>query len=429
MMQNLSGLIQFAADDTQAATFSASIYRKQLAKYGDWVNPQYPKHSSNPIMTLDDAWGQRIIQNFENNTVGAPIAVPLNHTSDVKANTGRVQSLESIPGDGLYGNLLITDQTTIEKLDKGEIFDVSISFDWNYVRTADNKNYGPTLLHAALVNNPYLTEMGSFEKVGTALSRLEDELSTIGLERAGHDVIMLSRHRVEELSDMATRTIKNEKGFAITVKFKEGDEEKEVVIAPGEEATVPEDVADDVTSQIEAAEDSSTDGDAGAAHSDATGDTTPPAAPANETPEEELARLRQQNKELQLSSAFDKLLAEKKVIPAQRDSVMALAKLPQAAVQLSADAAAQPDVATLVLDILGKGKEQFSTDETGSSKEDENATNTTDQNKEGKKPSELLTADDEAGLKATNVTPEQLDAMAADDNPAFREALVELSKK
>ena len=158
-MENLSGLIQFAADDTIQATFNGSIYRKQLAKFGEWVNPQYPGLSSSPIMTLDEAWAQKIIDNFNKNTLGAPVPVPLNHTSDVKQNTGRVQSLEIVPGDGLYGNLIITDEDTVRRLDKGEIFDVSISFDWNHIRTDDNKNYGATLLHVALVNNPYLLEM------------------------------------------------------------------------------------------------------------------------------------------------------------------------------------------------------------------------------------------------------------------------------
>lgn len=431
MMQNLSGLIQFAADDAQKASFNGSVYRKQLAKFGEWVNPQYPRLSSNPIMTLDLAWAQKIVENFNNGVLGAPVPVPLNHTNKTDANTGRVQSLEIIPGDGLYGNLLITNPDTIDQLDRGEIFDVSISFDWNHIRTDNNKNYGPTLLHVALVNNPYLLEMASFEKISVGLSKLDESFESIGLARATRDVIMLSRHRVEELSNMATKTIKNEKGFAVTVKV--GDEE--IVIAPGEDITVDETAADDVIAQIEAAEDSS--GDAGATDGDSNddnkgdADTTPP---AKETEQEELSRLRLQNAELQLSKEYDSLLAEGKVIPAQKDAIMALAKTSQG-VQLSADAGST-DVTTVVLDILRKGKPQFSTDENGTSDKGEGdkgnavagAAPKTDQETEGKKPSELLSADELAGLKATGVTPEQMDAMAEKD-PAYAKALIELSKK
>jgi len=124
MQSHIGGLIQFAAQDTNKATLNGHIYRKQLAKYGDWVNPQYPYLSSDPIMTLDETWGNKIIENFNNNTLGAPVPVPLNHTNDVRENTGRVQSLESVAGHNHYGNLLIKDEETIEDLDAEVIFDV-----------------------------------------------------------------------------------------------------------------------------------------------------------------------------------------------------------------------------------------------------------------------------------------------------------------
>jgi len=442
MNTHLGGLIQFAADDTQAATFSGSVYRKQLAKYGEWVNPEYPYLSSDPIMTLDDAWGQKIVENFNKNTLGGPVPVPLNHTKDVKANTGRVQSLESIPRDGLYGNLLIKDPGTIEDLDNEVIFDVSISFDWNHKRTDDGKSYGPVLLHVALVNNPYLIEMTSFEKVGPALSKLEESFKSVDLSHAGKNVIMLSRDKMKELSKMATKTIKNEKEFPVTVTFKDGDEDKEVVLQPGEDVTVDEETADAVTTQIadaEAPTDQSSDDDNKDADTDAEGDTqdsdgddeSGDAASDDDEEDEktELSRLRLENAELQLSRDFDSLLAEGKVIPAQKDKILALAKLSQG-VQLSADGGNKTDVASVVMDILRQGKQQFSTDESGSSKEDESAANdeNKDQGKEGKKPSETLTDDELAGFKAVGADPAKMDELAEKD-PVYAEALASLSKK
>lgn len=424
MKNNLSGLIQFAREDTQKATFSGSVYRKQLAKFGDWVNPQYPALSSKPIMKLDLAWAEKIVENFNRNTLGAPVPVPLNHTNEVEANTGRVQSLEIVPGDGLYGNLVITNEKTVEKLDKGEIFDVSISFDWNHIRTDDNKNYGPTLLHCALVNNPYLLEMNTFEKVGTALSRLEESFKPVGLSFAGRDVIMLSRDTMKELSNMATKTLKNDKGFAVTVKFKDGDEDKELVVEPGEDVIVPEDAADEVTTQLSEAEES-TDENATDESNEAGGESGSEAdqGETNEGEAEELSRLRKENTELRLSKSFDDLLSQGKVIPAQRDKFMELSKL-DTGVQLSKD----KDAVSVVLDLLSTGSQQFSTEESGSSKEDENASSdNTDQSDEGKKPSELLTEEDTKGLQALGVTPEQMDKMAA-ESPLFAKSLVELSK-
>lgn len=434
MQSHIGGLIQFAAQDTMKATFTGSIYRKQLAKYGEWVNPEYPYLSSDPIMTLDETWGNKIVENFNNNVLGSPVPVPLNHTSNVEANTGRVQSLESIPGDGLYGNLLITDEVTEKKLDKGEIFDVSISFDWDHKRTDDNKSYGATLLHVALVNNPYLIEMNTFEKVGPALSKLDEDFKSVGLAHASANVILLSKDKMKELSKMATKTIKNEKDFAVAVAFKDGDATQEAILQPGEEITVEEEVAETVAAQIEEAVEPTSDDSEGEAEDGVEGDVEGEADNSEaegegdvEDEKTELARLRLENAELQLSKDFDALLAEGKVIPAQKEKIIALAKLSQG-VQLSKDAGTKTDVASVVLDILRIGKQQFSTDESGSSKEDENATSENEtQNNEGKKPSETLTEDELAGFKAVGADPSKMDELAEKD-PVYAAALASLSK-
>lgn len=413
-ISGVSGLVQFANNDTQKATFSGSIYRKQLAKYGEWVNPQYPGGSNQPTMVLDHEWGQKIIANFEANTLGTPVPVPLTHTNDPKANTGRVQSLESIPNDGLYGNLLIKDPDTIKDLDLETIFDCSISFDWDYIRTDGTKSYGPTLLHVALVNNPYLTEMSSFEKVGPALSRLEESFNQIGLSDWTRDVIMLSKDKIKELSNMATATIKNDKDFDVVVSYKEGDEDKEATLEAGAELTVPEDVAESVTAQIIDAQAPEQD------KSDNAGDDSK--SDDSEDENTELSRLRKENAELKLSKTFDELLSQKKVIPAQKEKFMELANL-SSSVELSKE----KDITSVVLELLSSGKPQFSTDETGSSLEEDKATEDKSQDDEGKKPSERLSEAELAGAKAVGVTPEQMDKLAEQD-PVYAEALASLSK-
>jgi len=56
-------------------------------------------------MTLDEDWGNKLVENFVAGNLGSKVPVPLNHTDDVKANTGEVVSLEVVAGDGLYTNL------------------------------------------------------------------------------------------------------------------------------------------------------------------------------------------------------------------------------------------------------------------------------------------------------------------------------------
>lgn len=386
MHSTISNLMQFAAEDTTQATLKGSIYRKQLAKYGEWVNPDYPWFSEDPIMTLDEAWGEQIVENFNNNTLGSAVPVPLNHTNDVQANTGKVISVESVAGDGLYGELEILDETTIEALDKGKIFDVSISFEWNHIRTDDNKQYGSTLLHVALVNTPYLVGMSGFEKVA-ALSK---SLNPNELSLAGQSVIMLSRNKMKELSTMGTETNLSEDVEEVT---------PEQPVEPTEEVVEEEttETTEEVTEEESPEEDEAT----------------------------ELSRIRLENSELKLSKAFDDLLHEGKVIPAQKDKIMALAKLSQG-VELSTDGGKKIDLATVVLDILRTNTQQFSTDESGSSKEYETVTEE-DQTEDGKKPSEVLSEAEAAGFKAVGADPQTMDELA-EKFPEFREALASLSK-
>jgi len=422
-------ILQFAKEDTQKATFKGSMYRKQIVKFGEWVNPDFPWFSDDPTMSLDEAWAETIIKNFNEDSLGSPITVPLNHTDDVKVNTGLVKSLESVAGDGLYADMEILDEDTVAKLDAGLIFDVSISFVWDLIRQDNGKHYGATLLHVALVNTPYLIGMNAFEKVGNALSKLNNSFKPVGLSHLAEGAIMLSRTKVKELSKMDLSTIKNDKDFDVTVTYKDGDEDKEVVVKAGEDVEVPTDVAEDVTTQI---------ADAVEATEDPVEDPKEdPADPVVEDPKEdekdELSKVKLENAELKISQAYEALLSAGKVIPAQKDKILGLAKLGQG-VQLSTTSGTKIDLSAVVLEILEAGSKQFSTDENGSNKEDPNpkeddpANGGDDTSDTDKKPSETLSEAELAGFKAVGADVAKMDEMAEKD-PVFREALANLSKK
>jgi len=437
-------ILQFASEDTQKATFKGTIYRKQIAKFGQWVNPDYPWFSDDPNMTLDEAWGETIVKNFNDDALGSPVPVPLNHTDDVRVNTGLVESLEVVAGDGLYANLKIADDDTIDKLDKGLIFDVSISFMWDFIRQDNGKHYGATLLHVALVNTPYLIGMTAFEKVGEALSKLSKSFKPVGLSLATDGAIMLSRTKVKELSNVEESTIKNDKEFDVTVTYKDGEEDVEVVVKAGEEVTVPTEVAEEVTTQISEAvapsededdsnsEDENKDDDANS--DDDSSENSDDDKKEEEDEDEEadkdkaLAKAQLKNAEYAIKERYNTLLSAGKVIPAQETKILALAKL-GAGVQLSTESGKKIDLATVVLDILEAGNVKFSTEENGSDKEDENQDDDSSQNSDdNKKPSETLSEAELAGFKAVGADPAKMDELAEKD-PVFREALKSLSIK
>ena len=424
-------ILQFANEDTQVATFKGSTYRKQIVKFGQWVNPDYPWFSDDPTMTLDEAWAETILKNFTDNSLGSPVTVPLNHTDDVRVNTGIVESLEIVAGDGLYANLNIIDEDTQSKLDKGLIFDVSISFVWDLVRQDNGKHYGATLLHVALVNTPYLIGMNAFEKVGAALSKLSKSFKPVGLSLANDGAIMLSRTKVKELSKVEESTIKNDKEFDVTVTYKDGDEDKEVVVKAGEEVVVPTEVAEDVTTQIAEAEAPEADEDA----PEDTPEDAPEDAPAPNDDEEDendkdkaLAKAQLKNAEYAVKERYASLLSAGKVIPAQETKILALAKLGQG-VNLSTDSGKKLDLATVVLDILEAGNVKFSTEENGGSADNPDAPeDDAPEDSEDRKPSESLSEAELAGFKAVGADPAKMDELAEKD-PVFREALKSLSVK
>lgn len=443
--QKFGNILQFATEDTQLASFNGSTYRKQIAKFGQWVNPDYPWFSDDPHMSLDENWAATIVKNFDEGNLGSPVPVPLNHTDDVRVNTGMVKSLEIVKSDGLYAELEIMDEDTIDNLDKGLIFDVSISFQWDYISQKDGTHYGATLLHVALVNTPYLIGMNSFEKVGNALSKLNDSLKGVGLAHQSDNAIMLSRAKIKELSTVEDATIKNTSDVDVTINVTRDGAEVEEVIKAGEEVVVPTDQAEDIAQQIQDAgaeqpaeeagetaddtseestddkpEDQSTDEDAEQSEDDdAAGETEAPS---------ELSKAMLENSELKLSAAYDKLLSAGKVIPAQKEAIMGLSKL-TGGVELSTATGTKIDLAKVVLDILEAGSQQFSTDEEGTSAEDETSEDAEDKTSdEDKKPSEQLSEAELAGMKAVGADPAKLDEMAQSD-PRFAEALNNLTTK
>ncbi len=435
-------VLQFATEDTQKASFNGTIYRKQLVKFGEWENPDYPWFSDDPKMTLDEDWGNRVKENFDAGNLGSKVPVPLNHTDDVKANTGELVALEVVAGDGLYGDLEIRDAQTIEDLDNGLIFDVSISFVWDLVRQDDGKHYGPTLLHVALVNTPYLIGMNAFEKVGAALSKLSKSFKPVGLSLNNGGAIMLSRTKVKELANVDESTIKNDKDFDVTVTYKDGDEDKEVVVKAGEEVVVPTAVAEEVTTQIADAvkpedEDENKDDDAknddDSTNSDSTDDKNDDDSSEEEDEDETdkdkaLAKANLKVATLSVEKRYGELLSAGKVIPAQKDKILGLAKL-GAGVQLSTESGKKLDLASVVFDILEAGNVKFSTEENGSNKENEDEENKDDDtDTSDKKPSETLSEAELAGFKAVGADPAKMDELAEKD-PVFREALKSLSTK
>lgn len=421
------GRRQFAKVDGARGT----LYKKQIIKFGNYVDPWFPEWP----MTLDSEWGDMIKDNFDNKVVGR-VAVPASHTDDPEKNRGELLALENT-GEGLDGTLDIRDPQTVQDIENELIWDDSISFTNNYI---DEKGYGhgPVLFHVALVNNPYITGMSGFQALSKAASHIRQAFS----QKHSGSAIVLSKS-VKELSNM--KPVKNEKEFPVKVNYQDAEgKDVEATIEPGQELEVPEATAEGVTQQIAAAEAPAPEETAdekkaredqeaanvaagknpdGSDKAPEGGEATPPAdtsvtnppAPADATttpnpesatPElskkdrEELESLRAEKAE----TMFSKLLDEGKVVPAQKEAVIGLAKVSGAEAVTKMFANAKP-----VIDFSERGSQ---TEHKGNEEE-----KGTDLSKNVKQWADLSKAEQETNQKL-GVSEADYNATAL-ANPAF----------
>lgn len=342
--QIVNSLSQGRRDFAKVEGATGTLYKKQIIKFGDYVDPWFPEWP----MTLDAEWGTMIKDNFDKKTVGR-VPVPASHTDDPEKNRGELLAVEQ-DEEGLNGTLDIRDPQTVQDIENNLIWDDSISFTNNYI---DEKGYGhgPVLFHVALVNNPYITGMSGFQALSKAVNHVRFAFS----QKHNGSAIVLSK-KVKELSNM--KPIKNEKEFDVTVNYQDADgKDVEVTVKPGEEIEVPEATEVAVKQQIEAAEapaveeteEEKTAREAQEAEDAANaGDvtTTPPADTTVDKPATTTEATTVENEEATTSAdlskadraeletlraekaetMFSKLIDEGKVVPAQKEAIIGLAK-------------------------------------------------------------------------------------------------------
>lgn len=377
-------------------------YRKQLVKFGTWVHPNDPTKK----MVLDRPWAEKLVANFANK-VRDRIPVVYGHPQTdaelVTQTKGDLGAL-SVEADGVYGELNIKDGQTAAGIDNDTIFDVSVSFDPEYVDKRNGDNVGPALRHIGIVNNPYLKGMQPFE----ALSE-------------GANVIMLS-----ESEELAMSVVKNDREFAVTVEYEVDGETKTILVEPGSEIEVPEAVVEAVTKQVadaaapEASGDDKKDdeGDKSEDKSEDKPEDKPADDKAEDEQKDELSELEKVQRELSEANAklasqaaertYETLLSEGKIVPAQKDAFMQLSTAATGEISLSdGSTKSLPEV---LADFLKAAPKRINFGEDGSSG-DEGEKKPWDQLSEGEKEANAKLGISESEFNKIN-SPEADDSKA-----------------
>lgn len=118
-----------------------------------------------------------IIKNFRNKVCGI-VQVPKvdeknRHTEDPDRNIGQVVDL-SMDDHTLYAIIDARDESAADKLGK-TLIGASAMLNLNYTDTRTNEKVGPTLVHVAVTNHPYVSDLAPFEEIIKASSDSESE--------------------------------------------------------------------------------------------------------------------------------------------------------------------------------------------------------------------------------------------------------------
>lgn len=471
-MENNTGknsIIMLAADTLTVDEIEAGTeaewkgvrYEKQIALFGDYINPLFPVET----MKIDETFADEMIANF-NKKIKAHVTIPITHfsASDPSRNAGEVVELIK-KDDGLYAVMEIRRWDSRFDIEEGVALDVSMGFDWDYIDTRTGEHHGLVLEHVALENDPYIEGMTGFVKTQEQLDKENAEreawddiawLDEFAKQHKG-SAIMLSKNQSKErnmtkamrlkkeaearaAAKIELSKVKNDREFdvVITVKDEDGEDVKETVAA-GEEIEVPDEQADAVTEQIKAAKAPKPE-----LNDDAAGDNTDPATDPAATPatdpaaadaddkktgseqlsrnqKTELARLQAKEKDTDAVAAYQTLLSAKKITPAQKDAFVELHKATNGQkVSLSRDGKnTEVNLAAALVDFVEAGTTKFSTDQSGSKKTKASRT---------AKPSEFVSDETAKGLEAQGVTAERMDKLA-EKSPAYRDAMSKLNNK
>lgn len=406
-------------DDSKAVRFANSekypeakgtLFKKRIINYGEYADQWFP----DLFFKLDAEWGSQVLQNFKDKTVGR-VYVPASHTDDPEKNRGEVIDMfESADGKGIDGILDIREAETVQAIEAELIWDVSIGFTMNWI-SKEGEEKGPAIYHVALVNNPYIEDMPPFEAFAKITEVCRAELASAYQANA----IMLSRTSIrKELDAMGKVKVTNDKDHEVKVTITEDGEEKELVIAAGAEVEVPEDQQEAVEKAIADSEAPEDPKDPEEDPEDPKDPADPEEDPADPDPEEdpedpkdpeeldesekaELARLRSEKVERDADTAYNKLLNEGKLVPAQEKAFKAAyaARHLSHTFSVKDGKTEQKTVGELMDELFAHAQPVVKFSESGN--------NGSGNNKDNETPYDRLSDEAKAGLQATKVSKEK----------------------
>jgi Mu-like prophage I protein len=148
---------------TRARRVQGKVFRKHILNYGPLYHPQ-----TGQVIRVDKQFVDTMRRNFDAGVcdiVQLPLANDSNkHVETPAANLGEVVGIED-KGGKVYA--LVDARQDAEKFGKTYL-GASAFLGLNYKDSRTNRPAGPTLLHVAVTNRPYITNLEDYEPIAAA---------------------------------------------------------------------------------------------------------------------------------------------------------------------------------------------------------------------------------------------------------------------
>lgn len=162
----------------KGVTPKGKLYRKQILHMGSFTHPNLPGKK----ITVDEDFARKLVTNFSNGTcdiVQVPIVDGANkHVEDPLRNVGEVIDLD-YDEKGVYAYVDARKAEYADELGK-TLIGASAMMNLDYTDTRTGDKVGPTLLHVAITNRPYITNLSGFDEVIAASADTSDETVLLG---------------------------------------------------------------------------------------------------------------------------------------------------------------------------------------------------------------------------------------------------------
>lgn len=168
-----------------ATTSTGRVFKKMIFRGGDdFVDPRDPLKKRKILVTPE--FGKKLSKNFQDgmcDIVQVPIVDDRNrHTEDPLRNLGQVIDVESNDAGDVWAIIDARKAEHADELGK-TLIGASAMFHPDYTDTKTGNHVGPTLLHVAVTNRPFITQLDGYEEM-VAASAADNEGDPVFLATA-----------------------------------------------------------------------------------------------------------------------------------------------------------------------------------------------------------------------------------------------------